>query len=109
MARDDEGLERLVERLRALTAVLVAVEATGGCETVVASALAAAQLPLAVINPRQMRNFARSTGKLTKTDHLDAAAIAHFAEAIRRPRGAWPTAKPWPSANWWRAGGRSSR
>ena len=53
--------------------------------TVVASALAAAQLPLAVINPRQMRDFARSTGKLAKTDRLDAAAIAHFAEAIRPP------------------------
>ena len=85
VTRDDEGLERLVERLRALAPVLVALEATGGYETVVASALAAAQLPLAVINPRQMRDFARSTGKLAKTDRLDAAAIAHFAEAIRPP------------------------
>ena len=79
-------LSVFVERLRALAPVLVALEATGGCETVVASALAAAQLPLAVINPRQMRDFApRSTGKLAKTDRLDAAAIAHFAEAIRPP------------------------
>ena len=85
VTRDDEGLERLVERLRALAPVLVALEATGGYETVVASALAAAQLPLAVINPRQIRDFARSTGKLAKTDRLDAAAIAHFAEAIRPP------------------------
>jgi transposase len=73
------------ERLRALAPVLVALEATGGYETVVASALATAHLPLAVINPRQIRDFARSTGKLAKTDRLDAAAIAHFAEAIRPP------------------------
>ena len=85
VTRDDEGLERLVERLRALAPVLVALEATGGYETVVASALATAHLPLAVINPRQIRDFARSTGKLAKTDRLDAAAIAHFAEAIRPP------------------------
>jgi transposase len=85
VTRDDEGLEHLVERLRALAPVLVALEATGGYETVVASALAAAHLPLAVINPRQIRDFARSTGKLAKTDRLDAAAIAHFAEAIRPP------------------------
>ena len=83
VTRDDEGLASLVERLRALAPVLVALEATGGYETVVASAVAAAQLPLAVINPRQIRDFARSTGKLAKTDRLDAAAIAHFAEAIR--------------------------
>ena len=85
VTRDDEGLERLVARLRALSPILVALEATGGYETVVASALAAAHLPLAVVNPRQIRDFARSTGKLAKTDRLDAAAIAHFAEAIRPP------------------------
>jgi transposase len=85
VARDSEGLERLVERLRAISPALVALEATGGYETVVAGALAAAHLPLAVVNPRQIRDFARSTGKLAKTDRLDAAAIAHFAEAIRPP------------------------
>ena len=51
----------------------------------VAGALAAARLPLAVVNPRQIRDFARSTGELAKTDRLDAAAIAHFAEAVRPP------------------------
>ena len=56
-----------------------------GYESVVASAIAAAQLPLAVVNPRQIRDFARATGKLAKTDRLDAATIAHFAEAIRPP------------------------
>jgi transposase len=85
VARDHEGLERLVERLRALSPTLIALEATGGYETVVASVLAAAHLPLAVVNPRQIRDFARSTGKLAKTDRLDAAAIAHFAEAVRPP------------------------
>jgi transposase len=85
VARDGEALAVLVERLRALAPVLVVIEATGGYETVVASAIAAAQLPLAVVNPRQIRDFARATGRLAKTDRLDAAAIAHFAEAIRPP------------------------
>jgi transposase len=85
ITRDDQGLERLFERLRALHPILVAPEATGGYEAVVAGALAAAHLPLAVVNPRQIRDFARSTGKLARTDRLDAAAIAHFAEAIRPP------------------------
>ncbi len=85
VARDGEALAALVERLRALGVTLVVMEATGGYETVVASALAAAQLPLAIVNPRQIRDFARATGRLAKTDRLDAAAIAHFAEAIRPP------------------------
>jgi transposase len=85
VARDGEALAVLVERLQALAPRLVVIEATGGYETVVASAIAAAQLPLAVVNPRQIRDFARATGKLAKTDRLDAAAIAHFAEAIRPP------------------------
>jgi len=85
VGRDGEALAVLVERLRTLAPALIAIEATGGYETVVASALAAAQLPLAVVNPRQIRDFARATGKLAKTDRLDAAAIAHFAEAIRPP------------------------
>ena len=70
--------------LQALAPKLVVIEATGGYEkTIVASAVAAAHLPLAVVNPRQIRDFARATGKLAKTDRLDAAAIAHFAEAVR--------------------------
>ena len=85
VARDGEALAALVERLRALAPRLIVMEATGGYETVVASAIGAAQLPLAVVNPRQIRDFARATGKLAKTDRLDAAAIAHFAEAIRPP------------------------
>jgi transposase len=85
LAREGNALAQLVDRLRALAPALVVMEATGGYETVVASALAAAGLPLAVVNPRQIRDFARATGKLAKTDRLDAAAIAHFAEAIRPP------------------------
>lgn len=88
IGRDNEGLVQLVERLRGLRVELVVLEATGGYETVVAAALAAAGLPLAVVNPRQVRDFARATGKLAKTDALDAAAIAHFAEAVR------PTPRP---------------
>ena len=73
VGRDGKGLAVLVKRLLALA--LVAMEATVG----------AAQLPLAVVNPRQIRDFARATGKLAKTDRIDAAAIAHFAEAVRPP------------------------
>jgi transposase len=85
VARDGEGLAQLVDRLRRLAPELVVMEATGGYETVVASAIGAAHLPLAVVNPRRVREFARATGKLAKTDRLDAAAIAHYAEAIRPP------------------------
>jgi transposase len=83
VARDGEGLTVLVDRLRAISPTLVVLEATGGFEVTVAAALAAARLPLAVVNPRQIRDFARATGKLAKTDALDAMAIARFAEAIR--------------------------
>ena len=85
LARDDQGIATLVARLRAGSPQLVVMEATGGFEQVVAAACAAAGLPVAVVNPRQIRNFAKSTGKLAKTDTLDAAAIAHFAEAIQPP------------------------
>jgi transposase len=83
VARDGEGLAALVERLGGLTPTLVVLEATGGFEVTVAAACAAAGLPLAVVNPRQIRDFARATGRLAKTDALDAEAIARFAEAVR--------------------------
>jgi len=92
VARQGEGLDQLVERLRALPAALVVLEATGGYETVVAAALAAAGLPLVVVNPRQVRDFARAAGQLAKTDRLDARIIARFAEAIR------PAPRPVPDA-----------
>ena len=92
VARDGKGLDELVARLGKLAVALVVLEATGGFETTVAGALCAAGLPLAVVNPRQIRDFARATGRLAKTDALDAAVNAHFAEAVR------PDARPVPDA-----------
>jgi transposase len=87
VSRDGEGLARLCDRLSQASVSLIVLEATGGFETIVASALAAAHLPLAVVNPRQIRDFARAMGRLAKTDALDAAVIAHFAEAVQpQPR-----------------------
>jgi len=83
VARDGEGVAALVARLRAMAPALIVSEATGGFEQVVAGALGAAGLPIVVVNPRQIRDFARATGKLAKTDRLDAAAIALFAERVR--------------------------
>ena len=81
--RDATGLERLVDDLRVLSPTLIVLEATGGFEITVAAALASAGLALAVVNPRQIRDFARATGRLAKTDALNAQAIALFAERIR--------------------------
>jgi transposase len=88
LARDGEGLAQLCERLSRSPPSLVVLEATGGFETIVASALAAAHLPVAVVNPRQIRDFARAGGRLAKTDRIDAEIIAHFAEAMQ------PAARP---------------
>ncbi len=92
VARDSAGVAALVGRLEVLAPSLIVMEATGGFEVTVAAALAAAGLPLAVVNPRQIRDFARASGQLAKTDSLDAAAIAHFAEALR------PEVRPVPDA-----------
>ena len=81
VARNAAGLGELVARLEGLAPHLVALEATGGFETVVAASLGAAGLPLAVINPAQIRAFAKALGRRAKTDPIDAAVIAHFAEA----------------------------
>jgi transposase len=83
VSRDGKGLEELVGRLGTLSPTLVAVEATGGFETIVAAAVAGAALPLAVVNPAQVRHFAQAVGKRAKTDPIDAGVIAHFAEAVR--------------------------
>jgi transposase len=83
VGRDSPGLEQLVDRLKALQPTLVVLEATGGFEVTVAAALAAAKLPLAVVNPRQIREFARAMNRLAKTDRLDAEVIALFAERVR--------------------------
>jgi len=87
---DDAGLDTVVARLQPLRPTMIVVEATGGWELRVAGALAAATLPVAVINPRQARAFARTTGQLAKTDRLDAQVLARFAEAVR------PTPRPLP-------------
>jgi transposase len=83
VTRDSEGLERLTSGLRDLAPALIVLEATGGFEITVAAALASASLPLAVVNPRQIRDFARATGRLAKTDALDAQIIALFADRVR--------------------------
>lgn len=83
VAHDPEGIAALVERLKAGAPSSVVLEATGGLETRLASALAAAGLPVAVVNPRQVRDFARASGTLAKTDRLDARVLAAFAQAIR--------------------------
>jgi transposase len=83
VARNGPGLAELVERVRALSPERIAVEATGGFETVVAAALAGAGLPLVVVNPAQVRHFAQAVGQRAKTDPLDAAMIARFVEATR--------------------------
>ena len=90
VARDGKGLEELVERLRTLAPHLIAVEATGGFETIVAAAVAGAGLPLVVVNPAQVRHFAQAVGKRAKTDPIDAAVIAHFVEAVKPELRALP-------------------
>ncbi len=88
----EAGWAALASRLQALAPTLVLCEATGGLELPLASVLAAAGLPLAIVNPRQVRDFAKAKGLLAKTDALDAAVLAHFADAIR------PLPRPVPDA-----------
>ena len=83
--RDEAGIDQLVSQLKALDPVLVVLEASGGLEMPLVAALATEDLPVAVVNPRQVRDFARATGKLAKTDAMDASVLAHFAEAVRPP------------------------
>ena len=106
---DEEGVAALVEHLAALAPALVVLEATGGMEVRLAAALAAAGLPVAVVNPRQVRAFARATGRLAKTDRLDAAVIARFAEAVRPPVRPLPDEATRHLGAWWRAGASCSR
>ncbi len=80
---DDGGVARLVERLRQDRPTLIVLEATGGLEGRIAAELAGAGLPVAVINPRQARDFAKAIGRLSKTDAVDAAVLAEFARAVR--------------------------
>jgi len=88
--RNAGGLEVLIARLRELSPAIVALEATGGFETVAAAALAGAQLPVVIVNPAQVRAFAKALGRHAKTDPIDAAVIAHFVEATK------PQVRPLP-------------
>jgi transposase len=92
VTNDEPGIATLVIRLQEIAPQLIGLEATGGYQRAVVAALAAAALPIVVVNPRQVRDFAKATGQLAKTDGLDAHAVAHFAEAVR------PTPRPVPDA-----------
>jgi transposase len=89
---DAPGITALVARLHTLAPVLVVIEATGRLELPLVGELGAAGIPVAVVNPRQVRDFARATGRLAKTDAIDAQVLAQFAEAVR------PTPRPLPGA-----------
>ena len=92
VANDEAGISTIVTHLREVGPTLVVLEPTGGLEMPLTAALATAGLPLAVVNPRQVRDFAKATGRLAKTDRLDARVLAHFAHAVR------PTPRPLPDA-----------
>ncbi|MFL5107547.1 MAG: IS110 family transposase [Xanthobacteraceae bacterium] len=91
-SRDAAGIEALIGALGPVAPQIIAVEATGGFETVVVASLAAAGLPVVVVNPAQVRAFAAAIGRRAKTDPIDAAVIAHFAEATK------PDVRPLPDA-----------
>jgi transposase len=80
---NDRGIKQLIKRLKALKPQLIVLEASGGYEFLVTAALAEAQLPVAMVNPQAVRKFAGATGKLAKTDKIDAQVLAHFAEALK--------------------------
>ena len=83
VVHDEAHLEALVEQLREYAPVTIIVEASGGLEIALSAALVAAQLPVVVVNPRQVRDFAKATGRLAKTDALDAQLLARFGQAVR--------------------------
>lgn len=92
VSNDSDGLTALTKRLQPVRPELVVLEATGGYEAPVAAALTTAGFAVAVVNPRQVRDFARSTGQLAKTDRIDADTLALFAERVR------PEPRPLPDA-----------
>jgi transposase len=89
---DDQSIQEMVTGLQGLQPTLIVLEATGGLELPLVAALGVAGLPVAVVNPRQVRDFAKATGRLAKTDRLDAQVLAHFAEAVQ------PQPRPLPDA-----------
>jgi transposase len=90
VGNEEAGIKTLVDGLRELKPALIVLEATGGIERALTRALASAELPVAVVNPRQVRDFAKATGQLAKTDTIDAEVLARFGEAIR------PAVRPLP-------------
>lgn len=92
VARTVAGIDDLIERLKTSWPTMVAIEATGGFETLVAGGLAGAGLPVVVVNPAQVRSFAQALGKRAKTDPIDAMVIAHFVEATKPQQRALPDA-----------------
>jgi transposase len=92
VANNEVAFGALVDRLRELAPTLIVLEATGGIQLPVVGALAAAGLPVVAMNPRQVRDFAKATGKLAKTDRIDAQVLTHFADAVR------PEVRPLPDA-----------
>jgi transposase len=93
VSHDEAGITALVARLGAISPALIVLEATGGLEGALTGALVAAGLPVVVINPRQARDFAKATGQLAKTDAIDAAILAQFAEVVRPPVRPLPDAQ----------------
>jgi transposase len=83
VAYNEAGVEQIVPHLQDINPTLIVIEATGGLEVRIATTLAGKGLPVAVVNPRQVRDFAKATGQLAKTDQVDAAVLAAFAQAIR--------------------------
>lgn len=82
-ANNEKGLTEVVDRLKAIDVAMVVLEATGGYERAATAALLVAKIPVVVVNPRQVRDFARATGRLAKTDALDARLLARFGEVVR--------------------------
>ena len=80
---DQKGVDALLKELNRIDAQLTVFESTGGYELLAASSLSEAGLPVVIVNPRQVRNFAKATGILAKTDAIDARVIAHFAQAVK--------------------------
>jgi transposase len=107
LTNDPAGIAAVVGWLQTVRPRLIVLEATGGYEAPLVAELGIANLPVAVVNPRQVRDFARASGRLAKTDRLDAQVLAHFGCVL--PRARCPTSRP---RRWRRSsgdGGRSSR
>jgi transposase len=103
MPNEASGITTIISRLQTIGPSLIVLEATGGMERSLVRALVAATLPVVVVDPRQVRDFAKATGRLAKTDRLDADMLAHFAEVIR------PTVRPMPEAETQALAERSAR